>query len=108
MQVLVNLIGNALKFVESNTGKIKVSLSSKNGFAHIKVKDNGIGISAKDQKTIFDRFTQVSDAKLGKPQGSGLGLHISKQIIEQHGGEIRVKSKVKNGSVFMVELPVLA
>ena len=108
VQVLVNLIGNALKFVESDTGKIKVSLSSKNGFAQIKVKDNGIGISDKDQQTIFDHFTQVSDAKLGKPQGSGLGLHISKQIIEQHGGEIRVKSKVGNGAVFMVELPLLA
>ena len=50
----------------------------------------------------------MSDAKLGKPHGSGLGLFISRQIIEQHGGRIRVKSKVGNGTVFLVELPVLA
>lgn len=56
--------------------------------------------------TLFDQFTQVSDAKLGKPQGSGLGLHISKQIIEQHGGRIWVKSKAGNGAVFGVELPI--
>lgn len=106
IQVLVNLIANALKFVAIDTGKINLSLTTKNEFAVIKVKDNGIGISNKDQKTIFDRFTQVSDAKLGKPHGSGLGLFISRQIIEQHGGQIRVKSKVGNGTVFIVELPV--
>ena len=92
--------------IYTHTGKIKVALTVKNDFAQIKVKDNGIGISEKDQKTIFDRFTQVSDAKLGKPQGRGLGLFISRQIIEQHGGQIRVKSKVGNGTVFLVELPV--
>ena len=104
---MVNLIANAIKFVPAEKGKITIHLRTKEGKALLKVKDNGIGINEKDQRTIFDQFTQVSDAKLGKPKGSGLGLHISKQIIVQHGGTISVKSAVGKGAVFLVELPVL-
>ena len=106
VQVLINLLANAIKFVPAEKGKISIKLSAKNNLATLKVVDNGIGISEKDQATIFDQFTQVSNVKLGKPKGSGLGLHISKRIIEQHGGRIWVKSKVGKGAVFVVELPV--
>ena len=108
VQVLVNLIANAIKIVPAENGKITIHLRTKEGKALLKVKDNGIGISEKDQRTIFDQFTQVSDAKLGKPKGSGLGLHISKQIIVQHGGTISVKSAEGKGAVFLVALPLLA
>ena len=106
LQVLVNLISNAIKFVPPNKGKIKIALLEKNDQALIKVKDNGIGISEKDQITIFDRFTQISNAKLGKPQGSGLGLFISKKIIEQHRGTITIKSKEGKGTTFTIKLPI--
>ena len=106
IQVLVNLIANAIKFVPIENGKIIIHLTTKGKQALLKVKDNGIGISEKDQRTIFDQFTQVSDAKLGKPKGSGLGLHISKQIVERHSGTISVKSTVGKGAVFLVALPL--
>ena len=105
---MVNLIANAIKFVPAENGKITIHLRTKEDKVLLKVKDNGIGISEKDQRTIFDQFTQVSDAKLGKPKGSGLGLHISKQIIVQHGGTISVKSAEGKGAVFLVALPLLA
>ncbi len=106
VQVLINLIANAIRFVPTENGKIIIYLSTKNNQAILKVKDNGIGISEKDQRNIFDQFTQISDVKLGKPKGSGLGLHISKKIIEQHEGTIAVKSKKGNGAIFLIVLPV--
>jgi signal transduction histidine kinase len=105
-QVVVNLISNAVKFTATEGGKIQVDLSRKNGSAILKIKDNGRGIPADKQKLIFERFTQIHDPSLGKPTGSGLGLFITKQIIEHHGGTIKVESKQNEGATFIVEFPI--
>ncbi|MEM1119722.1 MAG: sensor histidine kinase [Bacteroidota bacterium] len=106
IQVLINLIGNSLKFVPEQRGQIEVLLKTKKDHFQISVKDNGIGIDPKDQQTIFDRFAQVHDNSLGKPEGSGLGLFITKKIIEQHDGTIQVESKMGEGAIFIIMLPI--
>jgi signal transduction histidine kinase len=72
----------------------------------LKVKDNGKGIPADKLNFIFDRFTQVNDPTQGKPTGSGLGLFITKQIVEHHKGKIWVESRVGQGATFIVKLPL--
>lgn len=106
-QVVVNLISNAIKFCDAKAGRIEVRLTLENDRVQLLVQDNGRGISAKHQEVIFEKFTQVSDQQAGKPKGSGLGLFITRTIVEQHGGTIRVVSKVEQGAVFQVELPLL-
>lgn len=69
--------------------------------------DNGIGIAAEDQELIFGQFTQLSDRERGKPTGSGLGLYISRQIVERHGGRLQVDSKPGEGAVFQLFLPLV-
>lgn len=106
-QVMLNLLSNAIKFCPNNRGKIDVSLEKNGHYAMLKVKDNGIGISENDQQHIFDRFTQFGELKKTKPTGSGLGLSISKKIIEEHQGKIKVESELDKGSVFLVEIPYI-
>jgi signal transduction histidine kinase len=72
----------------------------------VDVRDNGIGISRKDQKIIFQEFQQVKDTSTGRPPGSGLGLAITKRIIDFHKGKIWVKSKPGKGSTFSFTLPL--
>lgn len=107
IQVMVNLIANAIKFVPEKSGKISIYLIQRNKHILLKIKDNGIGIAPKDQISIFDRFTQVHDNSLGKPEGSGLGLFITKKIIEQHQGMITVESELNKGATFIIKLPMV-
>ncbi|MCB0063910.1 MAG: histidine kinase, partial [Caldilineaceae bacterium] len=85
-QVLLNLISNAIKFCRNEQGKIQVALSQHNGHVQVSVTDNGPGIAPQEQAAIFDKFRQVADHTHGKPQGTGLGLPISMQIITHYGG----------------------
>jgi len=105
-QVVVNLLSNSIKFCDPEEGRIWLSLAAENGAASIKVADNGKGIATKAQSLIFQKFTQISDYQTGKPKGSGLGLFISKTIIEQHGGKISVKSKPGTPTTFLIRLPL--
>ncbi len=105
-QVVVNLVSNAIKFCPAENGKIEVLLKKENEQAILSVRDNGIGIAPKDHSLIFQKFTQLSDSKTGKPQGSGLGLAISKEIVELHGGKIRVESEQGKGAKLCVTLPI--
>lgn len=107
IQVIVNLVSNALKFTNTEGGIISVSLTQHDDKAVLCVRDNGIGIAPEKQLGIFDRFTQISNATLGKPTGSGLGLFISKQIIDHHKGDIRIESVLGEGTTFIVELPIV-
>lgn len=104
VQVIVNLISNAVKFTESGT----VICSAKLGIGEIRVSvvDTGIGIAPEDQSSVFDQFIQVGDTLTDKPQGTGLGLPICKQIVEHHGGRIWVESELGQGSSFTFTLPV--
>jgi len=106
IQVMVNLISNSIKFCERGLGVITVSLKAKSGHLNVEVNDNGIGISRKDQKIIFQEFHQVKDSSTGRPPGSGLGLSITKRIVDFHKGKIKVKSKLKKGSTFSFTLPL--
>ncbi|MEM9821147.1 MAG: sensor histidine kinase [Bacteroidota bacterium] len=106
-QVVVNLLSNAIKFCDEENGSIQVELSRKDEH-HIllKVMDNGIGIPPSKQAMIFEKFTQVSHQKSGKPKGSGLGLSICKEIVDQHQGNIAVESTVGEKTTFIVNLPI--
>jgi PAS domain S-box-containing protein len=100
-QVLANLISNAIKF---GAGKpIEIHFGASASWAHFEVRDHGIGIAAEDQRRIFERFERaVSPRHFG---GLGLGLWISRQMVEALGGTITVESELGHGSRFMVELP---
>jgi PAS domain S-box-containing protein len=107
-QVLVNLVGNAIKFTE--TGKITLSVSmnsesEKEGVLHFSVKDTGIGIEEDKLKLVFESFSQAGVDVARKYGGTGLGLTISKQLIELQKGKIWVISKFGEGSEFIFELP---
>ncbi len=106
IQVMVNLISNAAKFCDSVNGKIIINLKVKDTMLQVDVKDNGIGISRKNQKIIFEKFRQVKDTSRGRPAGSGLGLTITKRIINFHNGSIWVKSAPGQGSIFSFTLPI--
>lgn len=102
---IINLVSNAVKFTPEG-GLIEVIVYDLDDRVKISVKDNGIGISEENQKIIFDRFNQGVDKSSEQKGGSGLGLTITKQIINLHGGEIYVDSKVNEGSEFSIILPV--
>jgi chemotaxis family two-component system sensor kinase Cph1 len=104
MQVLSNLIGNAIKFTPEY-GKITVSIETCGPeFVKIKVSDTGPGIPKEDSPNVFDRFWQAHQAKR---MGTGLGLSIAKGIIETHGGEIWVESVPGEGATFQFTLPIV-
>ncbi len=101
---IINLISNAVKFTPEG-GSITVDMEDLDDKVKISVIDTGTGIDKKYHKSIFDRFSQVSDSDVSK-SGSGLGLTITSQIIKLHKGEIYVESEVGQGSTFVIILPV--
>lgn len=103
-QALTNLVTNALKY-SPDGGTIQLTVAREDGHAVVAVSDQGIGISSADQNRLFHPFAR-SDAVRGSVSGSGLGLHITRQIIEQHGGLITVDSEVGIGSTFTIRLPM--
>ena len=104
-QVLMNLIGNAVKFTPQD-GKITVALEKNgNDYIQISVADTGPGILPEEQNKIFSKFYQVANIDKQKPKGSGLGLAISKALVEMHGGKIWMDSEVGRGSTFYFTLP---
>lgn len=103
-QVVTNLVSNALKF--SNTRPIiKINVRNEREYVQIDVADNGIGITEGDFPKLFHKFQQIDTGSNRKVGGSGLGLAICKSIVETHGGEIGVRSKVGKGSTFSFTLP---
>jgi signal transduction histidine kinase len=104
-QVLINLVGNAIKFTD--TGEVAIKAEANNGTFHVSVRDTGPGISAADQTKLFQEFQQADNAITKKKGGTGLGLAISKRIVEMHGGKIWVESQPGQGSTFAFTLPVV-
>ena len=102
---IVNIVGNAGKFTKPG-GNIEVTIKDLNNFVKIEIKDDGIGIDKDHYELIFNRFSQVVDRNAEVKGGSGLGLTITKKIIDMHGGEIYVESEVGKGSTFTIILPV--
>lgn len=99
-QVISNLLNNAIKFTD--TGSITLSYEIGEKHVYVSVKDTGIGISKQEKSTIFNRFVKLNNYS----QGTGLGLTISKMIIERLGGKIEVDSELDKGSVFRLTLPL--
>jgi signal transduction histidine kinase len=100
------LIGNAIKFTDTGSVEVRLSNSPHGSEPYaswliIEVQDTGPGISPEDQKILFERFRQGSH----KRSGSGLGMHLSRKIVEAHQGTVEVKSELGKGSLFIVRLP---
>ncbi|HEV2038455.1 MAG TPA: sensor histidine kinase [Casimicrobiaceae bacterium] len=108
VQVMLNLLSNAVKFCDAANGRVEVALAEREGCLWVDVRDNGRGISPEDQEIIFQKFHQVGDALTDKPHGSGLGLHISRQIVEHFGGRMWVESSSGGGARFSFTLPTRA
>lgn len=103
-RVLLNLISNAIKFSEKGK-EIYVNIQDKNEFVEISVKDNGVGIASNYIGAIFDRFKQVNKSLSRNAEGTGIGLNLTKSIIELHKGKIFVESEFGKGSKFTFTLP---
>jgi PAS domain S-box-containing protein len=104
-QVLTNILSNAIKYAP-NTKKIVVRCLENNNEAHISVQDFGIGIDDKFHKRIFEQFFRVIDENEKTFPGMGIGLHLSQEIINRHGGQICVESEKGKGSTFSFSLPI--
>jgi signal transduction histidine kinase len=108
IQVMLNLLSNAVKFCDKAHGWIEIALVERDGCLRVDVRDNGRGVSPEDQSQIFSKFHQVGDTLTDKPHGSGLGLHISRQIIEHFGGRMWVESDLGHGACFSFTVPTEA
>ena len=104
MQVMLNLLSNAAKFVPVPGGQVTVRVDHDGAGATVAVDDNGPGVAAEQQALIFDKFRQGGDAA-NRPQGTGLGLPISRQIVEHFGGRLWIESRPGQGSSFLFQLP---
>ena len=106
-QVVTNLLDNALKFTPSG-GRVtvRVTAGSDDGFVRVSVEDTGKGISAEAQKHLFQRLYQADDDDATSRRGLGLGLYISREIVNSQGGRIWAESEVGRGSTFHFTLPL--
>ena len=105
MQVFINLLSNAAKFADPGHGHVRVAGKNHSGGYLFEVSDNGEGVRPQDQQIIFEKFAKARDRNTGRPSGSGLGLTISRHIVEHHGGRIWVRSPPGQGATFSVFLP---
>jgi signal transduction histidine kinase len=103
-QVLLNLAGNAIKFTD--TGEISIEARASDGAFVVSVSDTGPGISEADQQKVFDEFQQADSSSTRTKGGSGLGLSISRRIVELHGGRLWVESALGEGSTFHFTVPL--
>lgn len=104
-QILYNLLSNAIRFSPENE-KVSVDVYFDEDYLYIDVKDNGVGIAPKDQKRIFEKFVQLENTYTKNESSTGLGLTITKELVKMHGGQVSVKSKLNNGALFSVKIPL--
>ncbi len=108
-QILSNLITNALKYTVSGCITVRIALNATDDArVLIEVIDTGIGIPQQDQQRIFEPYVRLDDKRIGKVDGSGLGLAVVKRLVERLGGEVSLRSEVGQGSCFTVRLPLRA
>jgi signal transduction histidine kinase len=107
-QVMINLLSNAVKFVQSGSGLVRVKVSTDERAVRVVVSDNGPGLTEEECNVIFEKFRQGGNTMTDKPKGTGLGLPISRQIVEFFGGNLWVESQPGEGAdfIFTVPLPV--
>lgn len=102
-RIMLNIISNAIKFTMNS---VDINIYNREDTIVISVKDNGIGIEEKNLNMIFERYKQVSELFTREKEGSGIGLALTKSLVEMHGGKIKVKSEYGKCSQFIIELPV--
>ncbi len=107
-QVMINLLSNAVKFVPGETGFVQVTVTSDLQAVRVEVADNGPGLTAEECLVIFEKFRQGGNTMTDKPQGTGLGLPISRQIVEYFGGNLWVESRPGAGAKFIFTVPLRA
>jgi len=105
-QAVSNLLGNAARYTPSG-GSIRVSVRAANGAAVVEVADTGIGIAKEDLPHVFNRFWRADDARATATGGLGIGLAVTKEIVERHRGAISVEPRVTGGTVFRIRLPLV-
>ena len=103
-QVVVNLLDNAIKYTPAS-GSVELNVRSEGDEAVLEVADTGIGVSPAQALRVFDRFFRAEEVRSGRIEGTGLGLSIVQSIAEAHGGSIRMASREKQGTSFVVRLP---
>jgi two-component system sensor histidine kinase ChiS len=103
-RILVNLVSNAIKFT-SRGGRVTMRARREDGSVRVSVSDTGVGIAPEDVKRLFDKYEQARSRATRGEKGTGLGLYITKQLVELHGGEIKVDSEVGKGSTFSFTIP---
>ncbi len=106
MQVVVNLLSNAVKFVAPASGSVAVVVAREKNMLRVSVADNGPGLTAEECGVIFEKFRQGGNTMTDKPQGTGLGLPISRQIVEYFGGKLWVESAPGAGATFIFTVPL--
>ncbi len=104
-QVIFNLLSNAVKFTPEG-GRVGISTAQVDGEVRVAVRDTGPGIAPEDRERIFEEFQQARVGSEDRPEGTGLGLALSKRLVELHGGRIWVESELGAGSTFVFTLPV--
>jgi signal transduction histidine kinase len=104
-QILLNLITNGIKYTHEN-GSVSVEARTVDELVEIWVNDTGIGIAREDQDKVFQRFTQIDSSATRSQGGTGLGLAIVRELVELHGGTIRLQSKLGKGSSFIFTMPI--
>ena len=103
-QILLNLMSNAIKFTPAG-GQVSVEAEADAAQLQVAVRDTGIGIRAEDREMVFEEFRQASGNHLAKVEGTGLGLALTRRLVELHGGTITLQSEAGRGSTFLVRLP---
>jgi signal transduction histidine kinase len=106
IQVVINLVSNAVKFTAAGSIKCSARLDGPATSVEVSVADTGMGIAPEDQARVFEQFGQAGDALLDKPRGTGLGLPICREIVEHHGGRLWLESEVGRGSTFFFTVPI--
>ena len=104
-RILVNLVSNALKFTPKG-GHVRLGASREGRLVRVSVEDTGVGIQREDLHDIFDKYAQARSRATRSEKGTGLGLYITRQLVELHGGKISVQSEVGRGSTFSFTIPI--
>jgi len=99
-----NVIDNAIRYAPH--GSVTVTLQAGHGSAQVRIEDTGIGIAAEDRDRIFRKFYRAQNALLAQPDGTGIGLYITKKIVEKHGGSVSFASELGKGTKFLITLPL--
>ena len=104
-QIMTNLIDNGCKYSPDGTSVI-ISTELKEDYIYIKIKDEGVGIKKEDEGKLFKKFSRVENHLTSRTQGNGLGLYITKQLVESMHGEITFESEFNKGTTFIVKFPL--